>query len=266
MMTKAMNYISLTFLFVIAGLKSAWQYRISFYVAVGAMFVNDIFLLGIWVIFFQRFKTVNGWTFENTQYLFTTLLLSFSMAIIFFSGVLRIAERISQGKVDTYLTQPKSVLFRMLTDDFQLSTFGDLLFGIVMLFVVSYKFGYENLFYIPVASFFYAWGIVATAGSFALFGFWLKKFDSAAYTFFWTLDTPSMYPQNTLIGGMRILFFTVVPSLWYIGFSYKFVKYHSFTMLLIVIAYDIVMTLFMIALCRSGLKKYESGNAIATND
>lgn len=265
-MKKILNYIILTFMFVFVGLKSAWQFRTSFYVGVGAMFVNDIFLLGVWVIFFARFKTVNGWTFENTQYLFTTLLLAFSFAIIFFSGVLRIAERISKGKVDTYLTQPKSVLFRMLSDDFHLSVFGDLLFGILMLFVVSYKFGFQNLFYIPVASVFYAWGIVATAGSFALFGFWLKKFDSAASTFFWTLDAPSMYPQNSIVGGMRVLFLTVAPSLWYISFSYKFVKYHSFKMLAVVVAYNIVMTLIVIGLSRAGLRNYESSNAISTND
>ena len=265
-MKKLFSYIYLTYKFVAVGLKSAWQYKTSFYIGVFSMAINDVFLFGVWVVFFAKFKTINGWTFENTKILFTTLILAFSFAIIFFSGVMRIAERISKGKVDTYLTQPKSVLFRLLTDDFQLSTFGDLIFGLVMLAYMAFKYNVSYLFYIPFASLFYAWGIVVSAGSFALIGFWIKKFDSAAANYFWTLDSPSMYPQNSLAGGIRVLFFTVVPSLWYISFSYKFVKHHSFSMLAVAILYDIFMTCVAIALFRSGLKKYESGNAIATND
>lgn len=259
-------YIYLTYKFVVVGLKSAWEYKKSFIIGVGSMFINDIFLIGVWVIFFAKFKTINGWTFENTQILFTTLILAFSFSIIFFSGVLRIAERISHGKIDTYLTQPKSVLFRLLTDDFRLDVFGDALFGILMLIYMGVAHNVSYLFYIPIAAIVFAWGIVVTAGSFALLGFWIKKFDSAALNYFWTLDTPSMYPQNSLTGGIRVLFFTVVPSLWYISFSYKFVKFHSFPMLMVVVAYCCIMTLIMVALCRSGLKSYESGNAIATND
>jgi hypothetical protein len=37
-------------------------------------------------------------------------------------------------------------------------------------------------------------------------------------------------------------------------------------MLGVVILYDVVMTLFMVIVYRLGIKKYESGNAILTND
>ena len=265
-MKSILVYLYLTYKFVVVGIKSAWEYKISFFVTIFSMFVNDILLIGIWIIFFAKFKTVNGWTFENTQILFANLLLGFSIAITFFSGVMKMAERISKGKIDTYLTQPKSVLFRMLTDDFQLSVFGDLLLGFVILFYVSIKYNYSNFIYVPIASVFFAWGMIVSVGAFALIGFWVKKFDNAANNYFWTLDAPSMYPQNSIIGGVKVLFLTAVPSLWYISFSYKFVKFHSFSMLGVVILYDIAMTLIMVLIFRTGIKKYESGNAIATND
>lgn len=260
------TYVYLVFKFVLVGLKSAWQYRVSFLIEVLIMFLNDVLLVFIWVIFFTKFKSINGWEFKNTLMLFSTFLFAFSFAIIFFPGVLRIAEKISNGKVDVFLTQPKSVLFRMLTDDFRLSLFGDFLFGVVILFYVASQYGYSNLFFIPLTGLFSAWGIVVTAGSFALFGFWISKFHSAANNFFWTLDAPAMYPQNSIVGGIRVLFFTVAPSLWYISFSYEFVSRHAFNMLGVVILYDVVMTLFMVIVYRLGIKKYESGNAILTND
>ena len=54
------TYVYLVFKFVLVGLKSAWQYRVSFLIEVLIMFLNDVLLVFIWVIFFTKFKSING--------------------------------------------------------------------------------------------------------------------------------------------------------------------------------------------------------------
>lgn len=263
---RFLSYFPLTASIMSAGLKSAWQYKLSFIFQISMMVINDLFLLVIWVFFFDRFPSLNGWSFEDTQKLFAMHALAFTFVMFIFGGVLDMARSIEEGSIDQFLTQPRSLLWRIYTNGFRLNVLGDGVFALGMLAYISLNYGWSNLFFIPVAAMFEAWGVLVITSLVQSFGFWLKRFGGASFQYFWALEAPSLYPQNSFVGGMRVLLLTLVPALWVVGIPYSFVSEHSFLMLGVVAVFNVVVTVIMLAVFRKGLRNYGSGNLILINN
>ncbi len=264
-MKRLFSYAYLTFKILYYGYKSAWIYRKSFIIQSAAMFINDIMLLAIWIMFFSRFEDVNGWTFENTQLLFVTHLGAFVFAIMIFGGVLKISERIGEGNLDQFLVQPRSVLWRCLSDGFSLSILGDLGFLIAMLIFVCVTQGWGYLLIVPLVSALAGWGVVMINVAFQSIGFWVKRFERAAWHYFWTVEAPGFYPQTAIIGGLKVFLLTAVPSVWIITFPYNFVQDREYIYLGLLLGFNIFMTIVATTMFRAGLKRYESGSLVRVN-
>lgn len=259
------SYFGLTLRIVLYNVKSAWEYRLSFLFQVGGMALNDVLLICVWVFFFARFPDVNGWTFEQTQLLFAMHSLTFAFAMMVFGGVLNIARDIGEGKLDNFLTQPRSVLWRTLVDEFRLDVLGDFMFALGILTYVCLTQGWIYAIIVPIGAALSAVGMIMVAISFQSIGFWVKRFERASWHYFWAVESPGFYPQNVIVGGLRVLMLTVVPSVWIISFPYYFVQDKSLMYFGLIVAFDIVATAIAITVFRKGLRHYESGSLVTVN-
>ena len=70
-------YLSLTWEMVKMNVLSAMEYRVSFIMQIVGMIVNDIGLIALWFIFFEKFPEIRGWTFQDTAALFAITTVQF---------------------------------------------------------------------------------------------------------------------------------------------------------------------------------------------
>jgi ABC-2 type transport system permease protein len=264
-MSRFSSYVQLTFLQMWMGLKSAWRYRTSFYIETLTMVINDVLLFCVWILFFHKFSSLNGWTIRETQILFAMHATAFAFVILPFGGILDVARNINEGSLDQFLTQPRSSLWRILTSHFRLNVLGDLIFGIGMMIFVAFHYQWQLIFFVPLGAICEAWGILMVATFVQLLALFISRFEQASVHYFWALEAPALYPQNAFVGGVRVFLFTVVPALWIVKMPFRFVTEHGVNYFFIAIAFDIFITICVVLLLKTGLRRYESGNLIHVN-
>ena len=123
----------LTFLVALwkANLLSAMEYRVAFLSQVAGMMLNNAIYFVFWLIFFDRFKEVQGWGLNNMLLLFGLVATGFGLAVYLFGNVLRLADVIAGGRLDYYLSLPRPVLLHVLASGSRPSGLGDVLYGLI---------------------------------------------------------------------------------------------------------------------------------------
>src|SRR5512136_1710109 len=102
-------------------LSSAMEYRASFISQVIGMILNDGIYFVFWLVFFDRFKQVQGWGMSDMVLLFAIITTGFGLAFALFGNALTLAELIEKGKIEYYLALPREVLLNVLASRSSLS-------------------------------------------------------------------------------------------------------------------------------------------------
>ncbi len=114
-------------------LKSAMQYKVSFLLtAIGQFLVSFNVFLGI-LFMFDRFHEVKGYRLSEVLLCYSIVLISFSIAEMFFRGFDLFSETISNGEFDRILLRPRSIILLVASGKMEFSRFGRILQAIVML-------------------------------------------------------------------------------------------------------------------------------------
>lgn len=114
-------------------LKSQMQYKASFFMtAAGQFLVSFSALLGVSFLF-DRFHTVDGFTFPEVLICFSIVLATFSFSECFARGFDAFPRLIQSGKLDQILTRPRGVVFQVLTANMEFSRAGRLAQSILVL-------------------------------------------------------------------------------------------------------------------------------------
>ncbi|PES02431.1 hypothetical protein CN488_30715, partial [Bacillus anthracis] len=121
-------------LFVL-NLSSNMEYRFNFILQIIFMNINNFMYIIFWLLFFDKFENLNGWTMSDMYILFSVVSTGFALAMIFFGNAPRLANLISMGKLDSYLLLPRNVFLHILCSRMSLRAVGDLTFGILILIV-----------------------------------------------------------------------------------------------------------------------------------
>ncbi|MDB4866499.1 MAG: family transporter, partial [Cohnella sp.] len=104
---------------------SALEYRLSFFLLAGMMFINNFMWLFFWTLFFHRFPVIHGWRLEDVMMLWAVGAGGFGWANVLFGNFHRIASVVSSGQLDVYLSQPKPVLLNVLASRMSVTAAGD---------------------------------------------------------------------------------------------------------------------------------------------
>jgi ABC-2 type transport system permease protein len=96
----------LKFLFALwkANLQAAMEFRSAFLTQVVFMFVNNGAYFLFWVLYFDKFNEVRGWTVNDMMLLFGISATAWGIAAFFFGHFTTLAEVIIQGRLDYYLS------------------------------------------------------------------------------------------------------------------------------------------------------------------
>lgn len=240
-------------------IKKEWKYKSSFFMQIIMMILNDLFFIIQWLIIFQLVDTIGGYGFKETMLLWSVAAGGYGFSHAFFAGAWNIKDIVYDGKLDVYLTQPKSVLINVCCSSTEVAALGDILYAFVVLAIIGAPWHWYLLI-VPamlMAGLIY----VSVYVVYVSLCFYMKRGDAVAKSVEGTINKAGNYPPqifNTLVKG---LFFTLIPTFFYtfVPAQYLFLTPNVWWILGMV-----VITIFWVIMAfvafNNGLKKYNSGN------
>jgi ABC-2 type transport system permease protein len=253
----------LTFLLALwkANLLAAMEYRVTFISQVIGMMLNNAVYFIFWIIFFDRFQQVRGWTLSEVFLLFGVVATSFGAGVYLFGNVMDLANVIANGRLDYYLSLPRPVLLHVLASRSITSGLGDFTYG-VLSFIVARQFAPDTIAR-------YVFGVILATIVFIAFltlvqslAFWIGNAAMLSQQVSNALVTFSLYPITLFEGSARLVLFTLIPAAFIGAVPAEFVREFSWaTLAQMIVAAGALLTLALFAF-RRGLRRYESGSAI----
>lgn len=238
--------------------KSALEYRFNFIMQTFGMFLNDALWLVFWYIFFHRFETLNGWTFQTLIALNSVIALSWGLTVTFFGNWRNLSEMIEMGKLDYYLTMPKEILSHALAR-FKYSGLGDVLFGLTLaFFVIEWKQIPLYILLVFCSGIIYlSWGIITHSLS-----FFVGKFENVARILNESLLTFSFYPFSVYSGATKFFLLFIIPAGLVGNIPVEILTNFRGPLLMLLMAMTAFFLLIAVIVFYLGIRRYESGNTM----
>jgi ABC-2 type transport system permease protein len=255
------SHLKLIIEYMKINIATAMEYRFNFIVQSLSMVANNAIWILFWWIFFQKFNIVNTWTMNDMIGLYAVLTFSFGIAGTVFGNRRRIAEVISEGRLDFFLTLPKNVLFHTLIGKSSWFAFGDVIFGLIMATIAFQWWQFPLYFLLCTLS-----AIILT--SFAVIVSSLAFYMGDARSTSRQLDIGLMsfggYPLSIFSDTAKILLMTVIPAGFISTIPVELLTQFQLKWFLILLGFTLLIFVIAIFVFYRGLRKYESGSMITT--
>lgn len=241
--------------------KSALALRGASWLQITFMLINNLAFFAIWWIVFDRFEEIRGWRVEHMTALYGISAGAFGLAMVLFGGARQLASLIYQGELDTWLTQPRSVLMQAAMSRSKTSGWGDVLTMFLFLGLSGFAYGMN----IPLILVMMLCGTLiffATNVILHSLAFWLSDMEDMARQLGDFLIVFSTAPFKVFDGWLRVLLFTVIPA-GFVGFlPVEIMDTFDPMLLLAVVSATIFYTALACFVFARGLRRYASGNRI----
>lgn len=241
--------------------RNAASLRASFAVQTIGMMVNNGGIAIAWVLFISVFGDVNGWRPVDVIGSQGIGSLSFGLAYAFCQGAAMFAQDIRHGTFDGYFLRPLRILPLVWRSQFSQTTFGDILFGILLIVIACVFSSAPSitaliavLVAIPAAMIMVALSTITNS-----YSFWFPEDRGVGDMLFRLFISPSMYPAGAFSPVMRIIFSVFIPSLLVAGVPWEAARDHAAFIVASVWFAGFAWLGIAWLVFRAGLKRYESG-------
>lgn len=246
-------------------LSSAMEYRASFLTQVLGMFINTGIYFVFWLIFFDRFGEVHGYSIREVYLLFAVVAMAFALATILAGNIgTFMAYIVAQGRLDYYLTLPRNVLSHVMFSKMSVYSFGDFLFGICA-FVIYGAFDPTSVVLYVITSVLAALvysGFAVIAGSLAFF---IGNAQNASAQMTNAAMTFAMYPVGMFSGSVRFMLYTLLPAGFMGALPVEIISQHAWSRLPFMLLGVAAIWVVALLVFHLGLRRYESGSALNVN-
>jgi ABC-2 type transport system permease protein len=241
------------------------EYRASFISQIVGMMLNNSIYLVFWIIFFEQFDAVRGYSLDDIFLLFAIASLGYGLAHMFAGNTRQyLAYLIAQGRLDYYLVFPRNLLLHVIFSRMIISTIGDVSFAVIAYTFTGRFHPIEiALFLISAvlaALIYIAYSIIA--GSLA---FYMGNAQYTSQQMTGVMLTFALYPNSLFSGLSRFLLYSLIPAAFVGAMPVEIVRGRDGSLLLVLIGVTVVMWAIAIAVFYLGLRRYESGSAINVN-
>jgi ABC-2 type transport system permease protein len=243
-----------------AAMRTAVADRTNFVLQAAGMVVNNGFFLLMWFLFFKGFHSVGGWTGTDVALLLGITMIIFGVAGLVFGGYRDMAATILSGEVDALLTQPKSVLGRLLSRESIPSAAGDVATAILILTGFSGLNGSQAPLLIAMIAIGLTIYLAATI-TFGALAFWLRGARSLARDLADFLIMVSSYPGSIFTGPARWVVFTILPGGFMVLTPVKMLRDPSLETLAVLVAAMVGYVALAAGVFQLGLSRYRRGSA-----
>ena len=203
--------------------KANMEYRFNFFMSLFIqVFGYGTTYLGIWVIF-DKFDTINGWSYYEVLFLYSLNLLSYGLCAIFvWDPMRRLGRLVQSGEFDNILTRPIDPFFHMLA---RTISYPFLVQSALAGIVLSICMVHLGLHWSPITV---LWFVVFLAGAFLIqcsvfviagsLSFWFVNSLMLVDTFIYGIRRFIDYPISLYGAFIQVLLTFIIP--------YAFVNYY----------------------------------------
>lgn len=235
--------------------------RISFLTNVLFMVLNNATFLIQWMLLFHLKSDIGGYSLTDVMTLWGLAAATFGFAHIFFQRAFSLPTLILQGKLDSFLVQPKNVLLSVITSATNTSAIGDLIYGYLILFL--FRFSITNLLLFTLFTLLGGVIMAAFAVITGSFSFWIVRGELLSENLNNVIVNFGTYPDGIFKNSVRLLLYTIVPVGFVVYLPLHIILEFHLGALLSVIAFTIGICLLAFFLFYKGLKRYTSSNLMS---
>lgn len=258
MLTEVKNQFKISFLSIKYALMREMLNKTTFISNIAFMILNNATFIIEWLVLYSIKDNVGGYTFNEILLLWGISASTYGFSHFFFYNSFSLSDIINSGILDAFLVQPKNVLLSAITTSVKTSALGDMLYGLIILFIYGFSVSRFLLF-----SFFtITGGIIITSIAVILgsLSFWFNKSDIIADTGNELMVNFSTYPDGIFKGFVKILLFTLVPVGIAAYIPVKVMISFNLILFIIVLGATILLVILAFLIFNRGLKKYTSSN------
>lgn len=254
-----MNSLKYVFTSIFMNIKSFLNLDINFFATLIVSTVKQLLFIVAWMFFFNRYKIIAGWRFNEMLVMFGIVSVGIGIIEIFFYGIRHLPELVENNQLDIYLVQPKNIVLNIAVSKTDISALGDLTTGLILSLFSGYllsSFSLVVIFFINSAIFIFS--LYLFLGSWSFF---LKNSNSFIKEVYQNTLLLATQPNSAYKGVIKLITLTILP----VGYMSFFpVEYLLSKSIYYFIYSTLGTTLFLIlsyGFFFIGLKKYESGSS-----
>jgi len=253
--------IQLLWLLILINTRAALALRGAFLLRSFFMFLNNLLFFITWIILFTKVDHIGGWHLQDCALLYGLVAFGIGIYAVCFGGVSNLSRMIAEGELDTFLSQPKSVLLSAVASKTNVAGWGDIVSGALLIIWSGYA-SPENIVLVFICSIstmilFTMTGIIAHS-----LAFWLGSIDSLAMQMHEFVIAFSLYPGVIFKGMLRVMLFTIIPAGFISYLPVELIRSFSWSEAGLLLLGVVTYTLLGLLIFSAGLRRYESGNKV----
>ena len=252
------NQVKISFLSIKYALMREMLNKVTFFSNIIFMILNNACMIVQWIILYSLKDDIGGYTFKQILLLWGLAAGVYGVSRFFFKRAFNLSEIINNGKLDSYLVQPKNVLLAVIITDIEVSALGDILYGYIMLFL----YGINLTNFILFTVFIICGGIIVVSVSVILssLSFWFSKSDVLADTGNSLMTNFATYPDGIFKGVVRMLLFSLIPIGMVVYIPVWVITEFNVYLFIVVILFTMLLVFMAFLIFNKGLKRYSSSN------
>ncbi len=258
MLTAVKNQFKISFLTIKYALMREMLNKVTFITNILFMILNNASFIVQWIVLYSLKDNVGGYTFKQVLLLWGIAAGTYGVSRFFFKKAFSLADVINNGKLDSYLVQPKNVLLSTITTDVEPSAIGDILYAYIMLFI--YGFTIEKFLLFTLFIFTGGFTLVAIAVILGSLSFWFNKTDMIADVGNSLTTNFATYPDGIFKGVVKGILYTIIPVGMINYIPIKILTEFNIWLTLGVLGFTIFMIFLAFFIFNKGLKRYSSSN------
>ena len=257
-----MNQLRVMMLSIKYNIMKQMTNKVTFLTNIIFMILNDATFIIQWVILFGIKKDFGGYELNNVLVLWGLAATTFGFSRLFFYKAFELPDLIINGKLDSFLVQPKNVLLSVITSDTSISAIGDILYGFIVVLFCHLSFAQLGLFIL----FSITGSIIITAFTIILSCICFKfvKGDVLVDTLSGAVISFATYPDTIFKNVVKLIFYTIIP----VGLT-NYLPLHiiirfDLGSLFIVLGVTVISVILAFVIFNKGLKSYSSSNLMSS--
>ncbi len=232
--------------------------RTTFFTNIVFMILNNATFIIQWIVLFSIKKEIGGYGLNDVLLLWGLAAGSYGVAHLLFEGSFDLTTLIINGKLDSFLVQPKSVLLGVITSKTKISALGDIIYGFLIILLTHNNIITILLFILfIITSGLIITSLAVISGSIS---FWLGKTDALAYSLNSIILHISTYPDGIFKGAIKLILYTVIPIGIVAYLPISTMKVFNIGFLAIILTVTITLVILAFLIFNKGLKRYSSSN------
>jgi ABC-2 type transport system permease protein len=258
MLTAAKNQWKVILLSVKYNIMREMTNQVTFLTNVSFMVLNNATFIIQWMLLFSLKKDIGGYNLNDVLLLWGIAAGTFGLSHIFFQKAYELSDLIVNGKLDSFLVQPKNVLLSVISSGTNSSAIGDVLYG--YLIIIIFKFSIYNLILFTIFSILGALILTAFAVINGSLSFWIVKGDMISGNLNNIVLSFSTYPEGIFKGVVRLILYTLIPVGFINYLPIQIMLHFHLIHFLVVFGFTAFIIFLAFVVFYKGLKRYTSSS------